>query len=149
MLLTLPQNLIKYLSVIALTTIPVTTMALQITGSLGETLESVDVYSFACPSGTVQARIRVIDLNTIFNSAAVVYASFGKDSNPTLTVFDSESTSTSSAWIANTSDGSGTYGLVVRKTATNSEDYGIEAQCLDSTQTTVIGPKRIIRQINQ
>ncbi|KJV05981.1 hypothetical protein [Methylocucumis oryzae] len=149
MFITLPQNLIKYTTILTLSTIPTLTSALQVTGSLGEALEAVDVYSFTCPSGTTEAKIRVIDLNTIFNSAAVVYASFGKDSNPTLTVFDSESTSTSSAWISNSSDGSGTYGLVVRKNATNSEDYGVEALCLDSTQTTVLGPRKLTRQINQ
>jgi hypothetical protein len=123
--------------------------AIQVSGMLGTSLVAVDGYTFTCPSGTVQVRARVFDLNTILNSAATVYATFGKDGNPTLTVFDTESTSTSSPWATNTADGLGNYALVVRKSASNPEDYIIEAQCLDSSLVTIIGPPKLILQINQ
>lgn len=128
---------------------PFTAKAIQVSGTLGTSLVSVDAYAFTCPSGTVQVRARVFDLNTVLNSAATVYATFGKDSVPTLTVFDTESTSTSSPWATNTADGPGIYSLVVRKSAANPEDYIIEAQCLDSSLVTAIGPPKLVLQINQ
>jgi hypothetical protein len=126
-----------------------TAKAIQVSGTLGTSLVSADAYTFTCPSGTVQARTRVFDLNTVLNSAATVYATFGEDGSPTLTVSDTESTSTSSPWATNTADGPGNYALVVRKSAANPEDYIIEAQCLDSSLVTVIGPPKLVLQINQ
>lgn len=126
-----------------------TAKAIQASGTLGASLVAVDAYTFTCPSGTVQVRTRVFDINTVLNSAATVYATFGKDSVPTLTVFDTESSSTSSPWATNTADGPGNYALVVRKSAANQEDYIIESQCLDSSLVTVIGPPKLVLQINQ
>lgn len=122
--------------------------AIQMSGTLGASLVAVDAYSFTCASGTVQARVRIFDMNGILNLASTVYSTFGEDGSPTLTVFDTESTGTSSPWATNTADGPGNYALVVRKSAANSEDYVVEAQCLN-TIGQVNGPVRLIFQINQ
>lgn len=123
--------------------------AAQVSGTLGASSVAVDGYTFACPTGTVEIRARVADPTTVLNTAAIIYATFGKDGNPTLTVSDSETTSTSSAWISNRADGAGTFSLIVRKSSINADDYLAEVQCLDSSLLTVIGPSRIITQINQ
>lgn len=123
--------------------------AAQVSGTLGASSIAVDGYTFACPTGTAEIRARVADLTAILNTSALIYATFGKDGNPTLTVSDSETTSTSSAWISNRVDGAGTFSLIVRKSSINADDYLAEVQCLDSTLITVIGPSRIITQINQ
>ncbi|MBK8816785.1 MAG: hypothetical protein IPN42_15330 [Methylococcaceae bacterium] len=125
-----------------------TGQAAQVTGSLGSSLVSADTWTFTCPTGTIQSRIRIMDLNTTVNLNAIVYATFGEDGNPSLTVSDSESTSTGSAFATNTSDGPGNYSLLVRKSAINTDDYVAEAQCLDSSGA-VIGPLRLVAQINQ
>jgi hypothetical protein len=125
-----------------------TAEAIQVSGSLGASLVAVDAYTFTCPSGTVRVRARVFDSNTIANLAATVYATFGEDGSPTLSVLDNETTSASSPWATNTSDGLGIYALVVRKTAVKLEDYVVETQCLNSLGA-VIGPTKLITKINQ
>jgi hypothetical protein len=125
-----------------------TAEAIQVSGKLGTSLVAVDTYTFRCPPRTVQVRVRVMDPKTIINLASTVHATFGKDGSPTLTVLDTESTSTSSPWATNTVDGSGNYALVVRKSASNPEDYFVEARCLNGLGT-VIGPTGLIPQINQ
>jgi hypothetical protein len=122
--------------------------AIQVAGTLGTSSVVVDAWIFPCPSGTTQARIRVFDINTINNSAATVFATFGKDGNPTLTVSDTESTPTSSPWATNTADGAGNYALVVRRSGSGAEDYVIDGECLNSL-SQIIGPPRITLQINQ
>jgi hypothetical protein len=106
--------------------------AATVSGTLGTSATMVDSYSFSCPTGTVSSRIRVMDLNGIRNSLASVFASFGEKGSPTLTVSDSESTSTGSAFVTNTVDGPGLYSLVVVKSASGTEDYSVEVQCLNS-----------------
>ena len=103
---------------------------------------------FTCPTGTIHSRIRIMDLNTIVNLNAIVYATFGEDGNPSLTASDTESTSTGSLFATNSLDGPGNYSLIVRKSAINADDYVVEAQCLNSSGA-IIGPLRLVTQINQ
>jgi hypothetical protein len=121
--------------------------ALQVPGRLGVSPYAVDVYSFACATGTTKARIRVFDTKTVANLAATVFATFGEDGIPTLQVSDTESIDTSSAWASNVADGPGNYALTIAKSASNPEDYVVEVQCLDS-RARVIGPIRVNTRIN-
>jgi hypothetical protein len=125
-----------------------TGQAAQVTGSLGSSLVSADALTFTCPTGTIHSRIRIMDLNTIVNLNAIVYATFGEDGNPSLTASDTESTSTGSLFVTNSLDGPGNYSLIVRKSAINADDYVVEAQCLNSSGA-IIGPLRLVTQINQ
>jgi hypothetical protein len=124
-----------------------TAEAAAISGTLGTSIVAADSYTFTCPTGTTQSRIRVMDLNTITNRTATVYARFGEDGSPTLTVFDTESTSTGSANAINTSDGPGIYNLVVNKSTVNLEDYVVVAECLNSLGTLL--PVTLTLKTNQ
>jgi hypothetical protein len=121
--------------------------AAQVSGTLGTSSAAADTYTFTCPTGTTQSRIRVMDLNTISNLTSTVFATFGEDANPTLTVSDTESTSTGSLFVTNTSDGPGIYALTVHKSAANSDDYIVEAQCLSSLGADI--PIKLFFRINQ
>ena len=129
--------------------VALTAEAASVTGALGSSAVALDAWRFTCPTGTVQSRVRVMDNNGTLNTAATVFVSFGEDAAPTWFVSDTESTSTSSPWATNTSDGPGNYVLVVNKSAAGLEDYTVEAQCLDSSLVTVIGPSRIFAQVNE
>lgn len=119
----------------------------QVTGTLGTSSAAADTYTFTCPTGTTQARVRVMDLNTRLNTAATVFATFGEDGNPTLAVSDTESTSTGSVYATNTLDGPGIYSVVVNKSAANLEDYIVDAQCLNNLGTSI--PVALILKTNQ
>jgi hypothetical protein len=119
--------------------------AASVSGTLGTSLMAVDSYAFTCPTGTVSSRIRVMDLNTIRNSLANVFAAFGEKGTPTLSVSDSESTSTGSAFVTNTVDGSGVFSLVVNKSASGTEDYSVEVQCLNASGTVLAMATPIIK----
>lgn len=121
--------------------------ALQISGRLGVSPNAVDVYSFACATGTTKTRIRVFDTKKVANLEATVFATFGKDGNPSLQVSDTESLDSSSAWASNVADGPGNYALAIAKSKPNPEDYVVEVQCLDS-RARVIGPIRVNTHIN-
>jgi len=126
-----------------------TVEAVTASGTLGSSTVALDAWRFTCPTGTAQSRVRVMDNNGTLNTAATVFVSFGEDGVPTWFVSDTESTTSASAWATNTSDGSGNYVLVVNKSAAGLEDYTVEAQCLDSSLVTVIGPSRLFPQINE
>ncbi len=128
--------------------IPLSTAeAASVSGTLGMSAAATDTYTFTCPKGTAQSRVRIMDMNTIFNSAATVYATFGEDANPTLTALDTESTSTGSQFSTNTSDGPGIYALTVHKSAADLEDYIVEAQCIDSLGVET--PVKLFFRLNQ
>jgi hypothetical protein len=109
-----------------------TAEAASITGTLGASTLSADTYTFTCPVGTVQSRIRVMDLNAILNLAATVYVTFGEDGSPTYAAADNESTTTGSPFVSNTLDRDGIYALTVRKSAVNPDDYIVEGRCLNA-----------------
>lgn len=128
--------------------------ALRVSGTFTSTAVSnapvaSKAYTFVCPTGTVQARMRVLDLPTIQNGAATVYATFGKDGSPTLTTLDTDSSTAWSPWMANTLDRNGAYLLVITKSGLGQEDFIAEVICLDSTLVNVIGPTTITLQVNQ
>ncbi len=127
------------LALLAGCTISLTVKAATVPGTLGSAYYSTDVWTFACGTGTTKVQIRVTDGRNPINSLAAVYASFAEDGSPTLTVADTESTTLPSSWSINTTDGSGTYVLVIRKSAAGMEDYLAEALCLNSLGS-VIGP---------
>ncbi|MEQ1546221.1 hypothetical protein [Methyloglobulus sp.] len=108
-----------------------TTEAATVSGTLGTSIVAADSYAFTCPTVTAKVQINVMDLNTIRNSLATVYATIGKDGSPTSTVADTESTPTGSAPATNT-DGQGIYSLVVNKSTTGTEDYTVQLLCLNS-----------------
>jgi hypothetical protein len=124
-----------------------TAEAASVSGTLGTSIVAADSYAFTCPTGTTKSRIRVMDLNTIRNSVATVYATFGEDGSPTLSVADTESTSTGSANITNILDGPGNYNLVVNKSAANVDDYIVTGECLNSAGTLL--PVSLILKTNQ
>ncbi len=105
--------------------------AASATGTLGASSAAADSYTFSCPSGTTEAQVRVEDRTIIINTAATVFATFGKDKNPTVTASDTESVPTAGPWVTNP-DGFGTYGLVVNKSTINKDDYAVEAKCFNS-----------------
>jgi hypothetical protein len=121
--------------------------AVQVSGTLGTSSAAIDTYTFTCPTGTAQSRVRVMDLNTILNTTATVFATFGEDANPTLTASDTESTTTGSLFVTNRLDGPGIYALIVHKSAANQEDYIVEAQCLSSLGADI--PVKLFFRINQ
>ena len=109
--------------------------------TLGASLVAADVWVFNCATGTAKAQVRVTDGTAITNSLIAVYVTLGKDGNPNpLPVFDTENTTTQSNWAIN-ADGVGEYAIVVNKssTRTGTEDYVVEAQCLNSLNQ-IIGP---------
>jgi hypothetical protein len=124
-----------------------TAEAASVSGTLGTSIVAADSYAFTCPTGTTKSRIRVMDLNTITNRTATVFATFGKKGSPTLAVADTESTSTGSTNITNPIDGAGIYGLVVNKSAVNAEDYIVTVECLNSAGTLL--PVSLILKTNQ
>ncbi|NOU20885.1 MAG: hypothetical protein HOO93_03695 [Methyloglobulus sp.] len=144
------KTIVMAFASIAVAFASLTAEAIRVPGRLGATLVAADAYTFTCPSGTTRVQARVFDPNTIANLASTVYATFGEDGSPTLSVLDNETTSAWSPWAINTSDGLGIYALVVRKTAAKLEDYIVETQCLNSLGA-VIGPSppRLTVKINQ
>ncbi|NOU23817.1 MAG: hypothetical protein HOO93_18880 [Methyloglobulus sp.] len=119
--------------------ITLTAEAAPRSGMLGTSAAAADSYTFSCPTGTLRSRIRVMDLTTIANRTATVFATFGEDGRPPVppAVSDTESTSTGSANAINTLNGSGLYTLVVNKSAAGKEDYAVVAECQNSSGTYI------------
>lgn len=117
--------------------------------ALGAAANSIDVWTFRCPTGTVSARARVFDIEP-FNVAARMQVVLGQDSAPTVEMTDVDPAPNGEGGgpspLAVVPDGPGFYAMAFKKTAGGAEGYIGQADCVLSNG---INNPILTRRINQ
>ncbi|MGH8532405.1 MAG: hypothetical protein ACREV1_06635 [Gammaproteobacteria bacterium] len=112
---------------------------------LGAAPNSIDVWTFGCPAGTVSAIARVHDTPVVFNAAALMQVVLGEDGLPTVQATDfAEGGAPSPAVVV--ADGPGLYAMAFKKTAVGVDSYLGEAVCV--TAAGIFHPF-LTKRINQ
>lgn len=117
--------------------------------ALGAPANSIDVWTFRCPAGTVSARARVFDIAP--DNDALMQVVLGQDSAPTVQMTDEDPALRGGedggpSPHAVVPDGPGFYAMAFKKTAGGAEGYIGQADCVLSNG---INNPILTRRINQ